>query len=253
MDLWALLEYTWVFLLLIGIEGLAAAVHDKNLRITTGQLIGTHRKKAVFYGVTGAFLFRPAALILVVFSVSWWQTPFIGSALLLISAGAGLALWLYQQKLTAGLTEQKRPLSYREMLFRLDVRNLAFALSTIFAAVAVTLTLPPSGFPRFGEQDTLALLMLLFTGLIGAIWASPAGNMFRKLLRHYSSLQNSFYWALGWIGFHLLLTGLSNPASPLPPGDFTFAHQPWWKLTFYCILLLIPAAGIMLSKARPGK
>ena len=58
MELSLLFEYSWVLLLLVALEGLLAADNALVLAIMVKHLPDEERKKALFYGLAGAFVFR---------------------------------------------------------------------------------------------------------------------------------------------------------------------------------------------------
>ena len=67
MDVSILLEYGWVLLLLIGLEGLLAADNALVLAIMVKHLPDEERRKALFYGLAGAFVFRFGSLFIISF------------------------------------------------------------------------------------------------------------------------------------------------------------------------------------------
>ena len=62
-----LLEYAWVLLVLIFLEGLLAADNAVVMAVMVKHLPKEQQKKALFYGLFGAFVFRFAALFLITF------------------------------------------------------------------------------------------------------------------------------------------------------------------------------------------
>ena len=56
MDIQLVLEYLWVLIILIGLEGLLAADNALVLAIMVKHLPEKQRKKALFYGLVGAFV-----------------------------------------------------------------------------------------------------------------------------------------------------------------------------------------------------
>src|SRR5699024_11141081 len=73
MDAQLLLEYLWVLLILIGLEGLLAADNALVLAIMVKHLPEEKRKKALFYGLVGAFILRFGSLFIISFLVDVWQ------------------------------------------------------------------------------------------------------------------------------------------------------------------------------------
>ncbi len=60
-----LLEYGWVLLVLIALEGILAADNAVVLAMIVRHLPENERKKALFYGLAGAFLFRIISLFFI--------------------------------------------------------------------------------------------------------------------------------------------------------------------------------------------
>src|SRR5690625_5540430 len=72
MDTAVLLEYAWVLIVLIGLEGLLAADNAVVLAVMVRHLDPVRRKKALFYVLIGAFVFRVLAILLLLWLVLWW-------------------------------------------------------------------------------------------------------------------------------------------------------------------------------------
>ncbi len=84
MDWQLLLQYAWVVLVLIALEGLLSADNALVLAVMVKHLPGEQQKKALFYGLAGAFVLRFAALFAISFLVDIWQIQALGAAYLLI-------------------------------------------------------------------------------------------------------------------------------------------------------------------------
>lgn len=83
MDLSILLEYGWVLLVLIGLEGILAADNAVVMAVMVKHLPGEQQKRALFYGLVGAFVFRFATLFLISLLANVWQVQAIGAIYLL--------------------------------------------------------------------------------------------------------------------------------------------------------------------------
>src|SRR5699024_9447050 len=90
MDMALLLEYGWVLIVLIVLEGLLAADNAVVLAVLVRHLNPKERKKALFYGLVGAFVFRMIAILLLVWLVQWWWMQAIGALYLLWVSGSHL-------------------------------------------------------------------------------------------------------------------------------------------------------------------
>src|SRR5699024_2660730 len=79
MDAQLLIEYAWIFVVLIGLEGLLAADNALVLAIMVKHLPLEERRKALFYGLIGAFILRFGSLFIISFLVDVWQIQAIGA------------------------------------------------------------------------------------------------------------------------------------------------------------------------------
>ena len=82
MELSMVLGYGWVLLVLIGLEGILAADNAVVMAVMVKHLPKDKQKKALFYGLLGAFVFRFAALFLISFLADIWQVQALGAAYL---------------------------------------------------------------------------------------------------------------------------------------------------------------------------
>ncbi len=78
-----LLEYAWVLVVLVVLEGLLAADNAVVMAVMVKHLPENKQKKALFYGLIGAFIFRFVALFLITVLVNYWEIQAIGAAYLL--------------------------------------------------------------------------------------------------------------------------------------------------------------------------
>src|SRR5690554_5855066 len=83
METALILEYLWVLVILIGLEGILAADNALVMAVMVKHLPNKQRKKALFYGLAGAFVLRFIALFVISYLVNIWQLQAIGAAYLL--------------------------------------------------------------------------------------------------------------------------------------------------------------------------
>ena len=65
MDASILLEYGWVLLVLIALEGILAADNAVVMAVMVKHLPKDQQRKALFYGLLGAFVFRFFSLLII--------------------------------------------------------------------------------------------------------------------------------------------------------------------------------------------
>lgn len=252
MELSILLEYGWVLLLLIAIEGLLAADNALVLAIMVKHLPEEERRKALFYGLAGAFVFRFGSLFAISFLVDVWQVQAIGALYLLFIAFNHIFRKLVVNKGKEKNVETKegKKSGFWATVFKVELADIAFAVDSILAAVALAVALPNTNLPNIGGLDGGKFLVIFAGGLIGLIIMRFAANFFVKLLHTKPGLEIAAFVIVGWVGVKLSVYTLSHPElAVLPEG---FASSAAWKITFYTVLVIIALAGWFLSKDKKG-
>lgn len=252
MDFTLLLEYGWVLLILVALEGLLAADNALVLAIMVKQLPEEKRKKALFYGLAGAFVFRFASLFVISFLVDVWQVQAIGALYLLFMAGNHIFRKVIKEK--AEEQEEKKVSknsNFWVTVLKVEVADIAFAVDSILAAVAMAVALPNTPLPNIGGLDGGKFLVIFAGGIIGLIIMRFAANQFVKLLEKRPGLEIAAFTIVGWVGVKLAVYTLSHPMLSILNEDF--AHSTGWKISFYVVLVGIAAAGWFFSKEKSTK
>ncbi|MFD1738148.1 TerC family protein [Bacillus salitolerans] len=248
MELSILLEYGWVLLLLIAIEGLLAADNALVLAIMVKHLPEEERKRALFYGLAGAFIFRFGSLFAISFLVDVWQVQAIGAIYLLFIAIHHITRKVVFKKHNKDKEEKEKKSGFWMTVLKVELADIAFAIDSILAAVALAVTLPNTNLPAIGGLDGGKFLVIFAGGLIGLIIMRFAANFFVTLLQTRPGLEIAAFMIVGWVGVKLAVYTLSHPELAILPK--AFAKSPEWKITFYVVLLLIAAAGWFFSKPK---
>lgn len=253
MELSLVLEYGSVLLILIALEGLLAADNALVLAIMVKPLPQTQRKKALFYGLAGAFVFRFVSLFAISFLVDVWQVQAIGALYLLFMAGNHIF-----RKSVKGKAEEDTPKEkatgksgFWLTVLKVEVADIAFAVDSILAAVAMAVVLPNTALPNIGGLDGGKFLVIFAGGIIGLVLMRFAANIFVKLLEKKPGLEIAAFTIVGWVGVKLAVYTLSHPQLAVLSEEF--AHSTEWKISFYLVLLGIAAAGWLFSKDGTDK
>lgn len=249
MELSLLLEYGWVLLVLIGIEGLLAADNALVLAIMVKHLPEAERRKALFYGLVGAFVFRFGSLFIISFLVDVWQVQAIGALYLLFIAINHIARKIiFRNRDEKKGEKDKKKSGFWVTVFKVELADIAFAVDSILAAVALAMTLPNTNLPNIGGMDGGKFLVIFTGGLIGLIIMRFAANFFVKLLHTRPGLEIAAFAIVGWVGVKLAVLTMGHPDVGLISYDF--AHSTEWKLIFYIVLVGIAVAGWFLTKEK---
>lgn len=238
-----LIEYLWVLVVLIGLEGLLAADNALVLAIMVKHLPGEERKKALFYGLAGAFVLRFGSLFIISFLVDVWQVQAIGALYLLF-----MSIKHLYDKLSAKNKDKKPKESnsgFWMTVVKVEFADLAFAVDSILAAVALAVALPPTALPNIGSLDGGQFAVVLAGGMIGLIIMRYAANVFVDLLNKRPGLEIAAFIIVGWVGVKLAMMVFAHPDIAWIPHDFP--HSTVWTIIFYSVLIAIAVVGWFAS------
>ena len=85
-------------------------------------------------------------------------------------------------------------------VLKVEMADIAFAVDSMLAAVALAVTLKPTGWFKMGGIDGGQFLVMLFGGIIGLVIIRFAAKWFVNLLKKYPSLETSAFLIVGWVG-----------------------------------------------------
>ncbi|MDF0725643.1 TerC family protein [Cytobacillus sp. S13-E01] len=248
MDTGLLLEYGWVLLVLIALEGILAADNALVMAIMVKHLPDERRKKALFYGLVGAFVFRFGSLFAISYLVDVWQVQAIGALYLMCIAVNHLVKKFVLKKNKHEEVKEGKGSSFWMTVVKVELADIAFAVDSILAAVALAVTLPGTQLPTIGGMDGGQFLVILTGGIIGLIIMRFAATYFVKLLKRKPGLETAAFLIVGWVGVKLAIYTLSHPALGILYEGFP--KLPAWKITFWAVLIGIAVGGWFLSKEQ---
>ncbi|MEA5138987.1 TerC family protein [Arcicella rigui] len=188
---------------LVLIESLLSVDNAAVLATMVMDLSPENRKKALKYGIIGAYFFRGICLIFASYLVQvWWLKPIGGLYLLFLTYD------YFKKEATPqendDLLDKKSNWFYRVTLgalgpfwatvFLVEVMDLAFSIDNVFAAVAFT--------------DNLVLICIgVFIGILAMRFVAQA---FVKLMEKYSFLETAAFLVIGVLGLKLTLSLVSH-------------------------------------------
>lgn len=202
---------------LVFLEGILSIDNALVLAMMARHLPPEQQKKALTYGLVGAVFFRLAALTVVTHLIRWRWVKFVGGAYLIYIA---LKHFLSSGKHDASdAASGKQRQGFWKTVLMIELMDIAFAVDSILAAVALT--------PKF---------WLIFTGgFLGVILMRFAAQVFLKLLHRFPGFETTAYLLVLVIGVKVILEGLD-----LPGLDFHSASSPafwvFWGMMIACVV-----------------
>ncbi len=206
--------------LLVFLEGILSVDNALVLALLAKHLPKKEQRKALSYGLIGAFLFRFIALAMVSYLVKWTWVKFVGGGYLLYVAIKHLFFGVKpgdRQPKTTGS-------SFWRTVIAIELTDVAFAVDSILAGIALT--------PK---------LWIVFTGgVLGIVLMRFAASAFIKLIERFPRLETTAYVLVLIIGVKVILEALR-----LPGVDFHSPQAPSFWI-FWCLM----TAGITFGFVR---
>lgn len=241
------LEYGWTLLILIGLEGLLSADNALVLAVIAKHLPEDQKKKAINYGIIIAFVFRFGALFAISFLVNVWQVQAIGAAYLIYIGLKHIISEHFGSKKDDkdDTGEKSKGKGFGATIVKIGIADLAFAIDSILAAVALALALPDSPLPQFGGMDGGKFIIVVLAGIAGLVLIKFAAAWFVKLLETRPGIETAAYLIVAWVGVKLAIITLAHDKVGVLPHDFP--HSTIWTIFFWGVLLSIAVGGWFLS------
>lgn len=238
------LEYAWALLILIALEGLLSADNALVLAVIAKHLPDDQKKKAINYGILMAFVFRFAALFAISFIANVWQIQAIGAAYLLYLGLKHIIKARFGKENKNNREEVKKESAgkgFWPTVGKIAIADLAFAIDSILAAVALALGLPDSPLGDFGGMDAGKYIVVVLGGIAGLVLIKFAATWFVKLLAQRPALETTAYAIVAWVGVKLAVITLAH--EDIGVLDHHFPHSTAWTLVFYGVLVAIALWG----------
>jgi YkoY family integral membrane protein len=238
------IEYAWALLILIGLEGLLSADNALVLAVMAKHLPEDQKKKAINFGLIMSFVFRFAALFALSFIADVWQIQAVGAAYLLyLGLKNIIQIRFGKENKNNQKNDQKKAagIGFWPTVGKIALADLAFAIDSILAAVAIALGLPDSPLNNFGGMDGGQFMVVVLGGIAGLVLIKYAATWLVQLLAQRPALETTAYAIVAWVGVKLAVITLAHEDIGLL--DHHFPHSTVWTLTFYGVLVGIALLG----------
>ena len=169
---------------LVVLEGLLSADNALVLAIMVKHLPKDQQKKALFYGILGAYLFRFIAIGLGTYLITIWWVK---------AAGALYLLWMALQFFLKKNAEEEEgvkdlPHGFWRTVLAVEIMDIAFSIDSVLAA--------------FGISDQIWVLYL--GGILGVMMMRGVAQIFLTLIERYPGLETTAYIIIGIIGAKMM-------------------------------------------------
>jgi YkoY family integral membrane protein len=192
--------------LLVVLEGLLSADNALVLAVLVRHLPGDQQKRALRYGIIGAFFFRIIAVLFASYLLEYWIFKVVGAFYLIFLAIKHFMGENQDDELTGGSKKH----GFWRTVIGVELADIAFSIDSILAAVAMA-----EGFKEEIKAATIfgisyELLTVWIGGMLGIITMRYVAGMFIALLDKMPGLASAAYQLVLWIGIKLLASGVDQ-------------------------------------------
>lgn len=234
--------------MLVLLEGLLSIDNALVLALLAKRLPRALRGKALTYGLVGAFGFRIIAIASAAYLLQWSVVKLIGGGYLLwISGQHFVEMWRQKPDEIEKIRDADDPdlgdaPGFWMTVARIEVTDVAFAIDSILAAIALVGSAPAGHVGRHPK-----LWVVITGGMLGVILMRMAAAMFIRLLERFPRFETSAYLLVLAIGVKLLVDWGFNTAQEPDRANFHNSSSPlFW--VFWSVMAICVAIGFMPAK-----
>lgn len=203
---------------LILLEGLLSADNALVLAVMVKHLPKEQQRKALFYGILGAYLFRFLAIGLGTYLIGFWEVKALGALYLFYIAYKGLFKGGDGEE---GETKNKGT-SFWKTVILVELMDIAFSIDSVIAA--------------FGLSNEVWVLFL--GGILGVLMMRGVAQLFLKLIAKFPELEQAAFILIALIAAKML------------GGAFGY-EMP--QVVFFTVLIAVFVGTILYSSAKRKK
>jgi YkoY family integral membrane protein len=201
--------------LLVGLEGLLSADNAMVLAVIVLGLPKAQQRKALRYGIGGAFAFRTLATLLAIYLILIGFVKLIGAAYLLyLSAGHFLGGSADERRAVPPAKPWLGMNAFWATVVKVELTDIVFAIDSILVGVAMS----------------KKLWVVLAGGLLGIVMMRLVIGRLLAIIERYPALVDGAFIIIAWVGVELMLTYLFDA------GYVRFAVPKWLSLGLIVVI-----------------
>ncbi|MDP6124140.1 MAG: hypothetical protein QGH20_00105 [Candidatus Latescibacteria bacterium] len=223
-------EYAAILGTLVFMEGVLAADNALVLAVLVSRLPNKdQQKKALLYGIVGAFVFRGISVLAAKWLISIWYFKAGGALYLMYITAHYFLSGGHKEDHTKGPTaddrEGKGVARFWPTVVLVELTDIAFSVDQIVAAISLS--------------DEL---WLIYTGgMMGVVAMRYAAGVFLRVIDKHPRLAYTGHILPAWIGVKLAVKTLADA-----PFDWPISMPPW---LFWPVLVGIVVWGLISGRA----
>lgn len=224
-----MLQTFFIIVNLIILESLLSVDNAAVLAVMVKDLPGNQKKKALRYGLLGAYVFRGLCLLCAAWLVEFEWLKIVGGLYLfyLVYGHFSTKVQTIEEEKTPGWAMSikdffsKRIGVFWSTIILVEIMDLAFSIDNVFAAVALSKSI---------------WIIMIGVG-IGILAMRFVAGWFVDLMAKHPSLEHSAFIVIALLGVKLVLSGVSHYIANVSFNGFINSHV--FDLVFSSCLMLI--------------
>ncbi len=222
-----------VLLTLVILEGILSFDNAAVLAALTNRLPPDQRRRALLYGIVGAYFFRVLAIVFVVFLLQNIWLQLLGAAYLIWLAVHHFGAGHHREHARESRPPPKLPLlsAFWSTVVFVELTDIAFALDQIVVAVALA--------------DNITVIVL--AAMIGILFLRLAAFYIGRLMEWFPTLESLAYAAVGFVGLKMVA------AFALGHYGYHIPHEEAISITVTLSLIVAPPLIKYLYERITGK
>jgi len=224
---------------LIVLEGLLSADNALVLAVMVKHLKKDEQKRALLYGLGGAFAFRLVAILGAGYVLKLWQLQAVGAAYLLFVPLKHFYL-AYKHRDSDEKQVNTKGLSFWRTVIAVEITDIAFAVDSVLAGVT------------FVGNKQEKIWVVYFGAIIGIVLLRFAAGFFVRLLDRFPVLDHVAYAIVAWVGVKLTMIA-AHTFDKNNPGVMSVHIPEMSKGLFWGVLLAIAGIGAFIAYKNERK
>jgi YkoY family integral membrane protein len=216
--------------LLVALEGLLSADNAMVLAVLVLGLPKRQQRKALRYGIVGAFTFRTIATLLAVYLITLGWVKLVG---------AGYLMYLVVRHFSGGETAEERRSApparpwlglsaFWATVVKVELTDIVFAIDSILVAVAMS--------PK--------RWVILTGGILGIVMMRMVIGQLLMLVERFPLLVDGAFVIIGWVSIKLLVEYLHSA------GYVAFEIPKWLSLGLIVVIFGISLAYSLIAEKK---
>jgi YkoY family integral membrane protein len=215
--------------LLVALEGLLSADNAMVLAVLVLGLPKKQQRKALRYGIIGAFAFRTIATLLAVYLIQLGWVKLVGALYL---------MYLVVQHFSGGSAEERRSAppaqpwfgltAFWSTVIKVELTDIVFAIDSILVAVAMS--------PK--------TWVILTGGILGIVMMRLVIGQLLALVERFPLLVDGAFVIIAWVGLKLLVEYLHSS------GYVAFEIPKWLSLGLIVVIFGASLAYSLMTEKK---